>query len=230
MEGEVVRLEQGDAKRRRVYSSHPAQIARQWEDAGGDWLHVVDLDAAFTGISKNLEVFAEIVSAVSIPCQIGGGMRDAASIERAFKAGAKRIVIGSRAAGDIPFVEEMCRSFGGERIAVGIDARDGKVSSHGWTQTLDLRAEDFANQIRDRGVGAIIYTDISTDGMLKGPNLSAMKTMSALAPGKIIASGGVSCAADIVALNKIPDLQGVIMGKALYENRLPKDLRSILQN
>lgn len=229
MGGEVVRLEQGDAARKTVYSSDPAAMARKWESAGGDWLHVVDLDAAFTGESRNLDAFASIVAAVGIPCEIGGGMRDRQTIQKAFDAGAARVVIGSRAAGGMDFVSDMCREFGGERIAVGIDARDGRVATQGWTQTSDIRAEDLAKMAAASGVGAIIYTDISTDGMLTGPNLPAMRAMAELVSCRVIASGGVSRAEDLQALAKIPNLHGAIMGKALYEGRLPEDLRGILK-
>lgn len=229
MGGEVVRLEQGDAKRKTVYSSDPAAMARKWEAAGGDWLHVVDLDAAFTGVSQNLEVFASITKAVSIPCEIGGGMRDEKTIRKAFDAGAARVVIGSKAAGGIDFVAAMCKEFGGERIAVGIDARNGLVAVQGWTQTSDLHANDLARMAVDAGVGTIIYTDISTDGMLAGPNLAAMRGMVDLVPCNVIASGGVSKAGDLRALAEIPGLYGAIMGKALYEGRLPANLRTALE-
>lgn len=230
MDGEVVRLEQGDAHRKTVYSKDPAAMARKWEVAGGDWLHVVDLNAAFTGVSHNLREFAAITEAVSIPCEIGGGMRDAKAIQSAFDAGAARVVIGSRAAGGIDFVSEMCREFGGDRIAVGIDARNGRVATDGWTKTSEITAKDLAQRVADVGVETIIYTDISTDGMLKGPNLQAMRAMTEWVSCDVIASGGVSCAQDIQSLAKIPNLYGAIMGRALYEDCLPDDLTSILKN
>lgn len=228
MGGEVVRLEQGDASRKTVYSSDPAAMAKKWEAAGGDWIHVVDLDAAFSGVSGNLDAFAAIAAAVGIPCELGGGMRDEGAIRNALDAGAARVIIGSRAAGDVAFVREMCEKFGGEKIAIGIDARDGKVATQGWTKDSGVSADDLALAVAEAGVGALIYTDIATDGMLKGPNLSAMEHMVRLVPVPVIASGGVSGPADVVALAGIHGLHGVIMGKALYADRMPADLRSIL--
>src|SRR3954447_11201038 len=169
MSGEVVRLRQGKADQKTVYSNDPAAFARRWQEEGGDYLHIVDLDAAFSGEQRNLEAVRANVDAITIPCELGGGMRTQGAIARAFAVGVSRVVIGTRAAESLDFVREMAREFGGERIAVGIDARDGLVSTKGWTELSSIRALDLARSAEDAGAGTIIYTDIATDGMLQGP-------------------------------------------------------------
>jgi len=174
MNGQVVRLKQGRAEEKTVYSDDPAAIAREWRTRGGDWLHVVDLDAAFSGEQSNLQSVRSIVLAVEIPVQLGGGMRSEAAIERALEAGVQRVVIGTKAAENIDFVAQAVARFGGEKIAVGIDARDGRVAVKGWTESTKVDALELAADVASLGVGAVIYTDIATDGMLGGPNLGAM--------------------------------------------------------
>jgi phosphoribosylformimino-5-aminoimidazole carboxamide ribotide isomerase len=224
MAGEVVRLRQGKADAKTVYSSDPAAFGRRWEAEGGDYLHLVDLDAAFTGEHRNLDSVRAIVAAVTLPCELGGGMRTRTAIERALETGVSRVVIGTRAAESLEFVREMAREFGGQRIAVGIDARDGLVSIRGWTELSALRALDLARQAEDAGAGTIIYTDIATDGMLQGPNFPELEKMQAALSCQLIASGGVSSAGDIERLRTIPGLYGCIIGKALYDGavRLPE--------
>ncbi len=217
MSGEVVRLRQGKADQKTVYSSDPAAFARRWEAEGGDYLHIVDLDAAFSGELRNLESVAAITAAIKIPCELGGGMRSEAAIRRAFAAGVARVIIGTRAAESLDFVREMAREFGGERIAVGIDAKNGMVSVKGWTEESKLSALDLARRAEDAGAGTIIYTDIATDGMLTGPNFGEMETMLGALRCQLIASGGVSSAADVRRLGKMPGLYGCIIGKALYD-------------
>src|SRR3954454_18598270 len=167
MGGEVVRLKQGKAEQKTVYSKDPAAFARRWEAEGGDYLHIVDLDAAFSGEHRNLESVRAITQAIGIPCELGGGMRSRQATGAAFAAGVARIVVGTRAAESLDFVKEAVREFGGERIAVGIDARDGMVSTKGWTEMSKISALDLARSAEDAGVGTIIYTDIATDGMLQ---------------------------------------------------------------
>lgn len=225
MSGEVVRLRQGKADQKTVYSNDPAAFARRWEAEGGDYLHIVDLDAAFTGEQRNLDAVRAIARAVSIPCELGGGIRDEAAIERAFAAGIARVIIGTRAAESLDFVREMAANFGSERIAVGIDARNGLVSVKGWTQLSALTALDLARRAEDAGAGTIIYTDIATDGMLTGPNFAELEKMLAAIKCQLIASGGVSSAADVRRLAQMPELYGCIIGKALYDGAL--DLREI---
>jgi phosphoribosylformimino-5-aminoimidazole carboxamide ribotide isomerase len=220
MGGEVVRLRQGRAAEKTVYSNDPVAFAKKWEEEGGDYLHIVDLDAAFSGESHNLDSVEKITAAVSIPCELGGGMRGEEAIGRALDAGVARIVIGTRACESMEFVAQMVEKFGGEKIAVGIDARDGIVSVKGWTESSNIRATDLARQAEQAGVGTIIYTDIATDGMLSGPNFAGMEGMLRLLECRLIASGGVSRAEDVFRLAHIKGLYGVIIGKALYDNTL----------
>src|SRR3954447_16119955 len=217
MSGEVVRLRQGKADQKTVYSKDPAAFARRWEEEGGDHLHVVDLDAAFSGEQRNLESVRAITGAIGIPCELGGGMRSEAAIARAFEAGVARVVIGTRAAESLDFVGEMATAFGGERIAVGIDARDGLVSTKGWTELSSIRALDLARSAEDAGAGTIIYTDIATDGMLQGPNFAELEKMLGALKCQLIASGGVTTADDVRRLQTMPGLYGAIIGKALYD-------------
>jgi phosphoribosylformimino-5-aminoimidazole carboxamide ribotide isomerase len=218
MSGEVVRLRQGKADQKTVYSKDPAGFARRWEEEGGDYLHIVDLDAAFSGEQRNLDAVRAITEAISIPCELGGGMRSEAAIRRAFDAGVTRAVIGTRAAESLDFVRDMVREFGGERIAVGIDAKNGQVSVKGWTEESALTALDLARHAEDAGAGTIIYTDIATDGMMAGPNFAETEKMLGALHCQLIASGGVSSAADVQRLGRMAGLYGCIIGKALYDN------------
>ncbi|NJK91786.1 MAG: 1-(5-phosphoribosyl)-5-[(5-phosphoribosylamino)methylideneamino]imidazole-4-carboxamide isomerase [Blastochloris sp.] len=220
MGGEVVRLLQGKAEQKTVYSQDPVSVARRWEREGGDYLHLVDLDAAFGGELANLELVSEICQALHIPCELGGGMRTLEAIERAIQAGVARVVIGSRACESLDFVRDAVKAFGGERIAVGIDAKDGKVAVKGWVELSDWGALDLAGAVVALGVQTIIYTDISTDGMLAGPNLKAQAEMVEAVPIQIVASGGVSSLEDIRQLKAIPGLYGTIIGKALYDQKV----------
>jgi phosphoribosylformimino-5-aminoimidazole carboxamide ribotide isomerase len=225
MSGEVVRLRQGKADQKTVYSSDPAAFARKWEAEGGDYLHIVDLDAAFSGELRNLDAVAAIAAAISIPCELGGGMRSEAAIRRAFDAGVARVIIGTRAAESLEFVRDMAREFGSERIAVGIDAKNGLVSVKGWTEQSSLAALDLARRAEDAGAGTIIYTDIATDGMLTGPNYPETEKMLVSVKCQLIASGGVSSAEDVRRLGRMPGLYGCIIGKALYDGAV--NLREI---
>lgn len=228
MNGQAVRLRQGKAEDKTVYSDNPPEVAREWAARGGDWLHVVDLDAAFTGVQSNLGVVAAMARAIGIPVQLGGGMRDLAAIERALDAGVSRVVIGTRAAESVDFVAESVKAFGGDKIAVGIDAKDGFVAVRGWTERTSVAASDLARQVAALGVGALIYTDIATDGMLQGPNFSAVETLVREVDCPVIASGGVSSAEDLVKLEKITGLHGAIIGKALFDGLITGPLRQAM--
>jgi phosphoribosylformimino-5-aminoimidazole carboxamide ribotide isomerase len=217
MSGEVVRLRQGKADQKTVYSNDPAAFALRWETEGGDYLHVVDLDAAFSGEQRNLDAVRAITSAISIPCELGGGIRTPAAVQRAFETGVARVIIGTRAVESLEFVRDMAREFGRERIAVGIDAKNGLVSVKGWTEESSLTALDLAQRAQDAGAGTIIYTDIATDGMLQGPNFAETEKMLHALDCQLIASGGVSSAADVERLGQMPGLYGCIIGKALYD-------------
>jgi phosphoribosylformimino-5-aminoimidazole carboxamide ribotide isomerase len=220
--GRCVRLTQGRADQETVYASNPAEVATQFRATGSAWVHVVDLDGAFAGEPSNLAVVTKIVK-TGMKVQLGGGLRTRAAVERALSAGVERVVIGTRAAESEGFVADLVAGFG-VRIAVGIDAKNGKVAVKGWVDTTDLGAVAFAQRMAALGVGTIIYTDIGTDGMLTGPNLAAQEAMLQAVPARVIASGGVSRREDVVALADIkkrrPNLDGVIVGKALYERRV----------
>jgi phosphoribosylformimino-5-aminoimidazole carboxamide ribotide isomerase len=228
MGGQVVRLERGEAAKKTVYGTDPVAMALKWEAAGADWIHLVDLDAAFEGVSRNLEVIRAIASSVSVPCELGGGMRDASSIEVGLATGVRRVIIGTKAA-EPGFLAEAAGRFGPSRLAVGIDAKDGKVAVKGWVETMELSALDLAREALNTGIRTIIYTDIATDGMLQGPNIAAMREMASEVPCDLIASGGVSGPEDVRQLAGVPGLHGVIIGRALYEGRMPEDLRTILR-
>ncbi|MEY3481116.1 MAG: 1-(5-phosphoribosyl)-5-[(5-phosphoribosylamino)methylideneamino] imidazole-4-carboxamide isomerase [Verrucomicrobiota bacterium] len=225
MGGQVVRLKQGRASDKTVYSDDPVAVAREWEVRGGDWLHVVDLDAAFSGTHGNLEKVRAMAASISIPVQMGGGMRDEAAIARALEAGVARVVIGTKAAEDPDFVRRAAERFGGDKIAVGIDARDGKVAVKGWAETTAIEAATLARQLAGFGIGALIYTDIATDGMLQGPNLAAVAAVVLQTSCPVIASGGVSSAGDLAALGRIEGLAGAIVGKALFDGLIKGDLK-----
>lgn len=227
-DGRVVRLRQGQADAVTVYSDDPGAMALRWQNEGGRYLHIVDLDGAFGGEPKNWESVRKILAAIKIPVELGGGLRTEQQIQSALEMGVTRCVVGTKACESPAFVQALVKQFG-ERIVVGVDARDGMVAVRGWTEKTSLVARDFVTQIAELGVKTIIYTDIATDGMMTGPNLQAMAQIAdaALPHGgmDIIASGGVSAEKDIAALKALgkKNLVGVIVGKALYEGKI--DLR-----
>jgi phosphoribosylformimino-5-aminoimidazole carboxamide ribotide isomerase len=220
MDRQVVRLRRGLAAEKVVYSNDPVSIAKKWQEAGADWLHLVDLDAAFSGEPKNLPCIESICAAVDVPCQLGGGIRSRQNIATVFDSGVRRVILGTKAYESTDFLKEACREFGGERIAVGIDAKDGLVAVKGWTETTSRRAVDLALSAQEAGVETVIYTDIATDGMLEGPNYSALTELLNLLECNLIASGGVSSPNDILRLAALPGLYGAIIGKALYEGKV----------
>lgn len=220
--GRAVRLLQGRADQETIYAEEPAVVAKQFAEAGSDWVHVVDLDGAFEGTPRNLSRISEIAQ-VGMNVQLGGGQRSREIIEQTLSAGVTRVVLGTIAAENPEFVAEMVKEFG-SKIAVGIDAKEGKVAVKGWVDTTAMDALEMARRMDDLGVETLIYTDIGTDGMLTGPNLAAQEAMATAVSARVIASGGVSRLADVVALKEIqkrrPNLDGVIVGKAIYENRV----------
>jgi phosphoribosylformimino-5-aminoimidazole carboxamide ribotide isomerase len=220
MGGQVVRLRQGKAEDKTVYSASPMAYAKRWSEEGGDWLHIVDLDAAFSGVHTNLAIVKEIAKSLLVPVQLGGGMRSSEAVKAALDAGVSRVVIGTRAAESLSFVSDMVEQFGGEKIAVGIDAKDGRVSTKGWTEVSEIDALDLARKVEDCGVKTIIYTDIATDGMMAGPNFKGLDRMLGAIHCQLIASGGVSSLADIQRLAQNPRIHGAIIGKALYDNAI----------
>lgn len=228
MNGQAVRLKRGEAEEKTVYSNNPAEMALRWEASGGDWIHIVDLDAAFSGESRNLSQVENICRAVNVPCQLGGGIRSLEAAEAAFAAGVSRVIIGTRASESIAFVKELSERFGSNRIAVGIDAKNGYVAVKGWTQSTLQQASDLAAAAEVAGAGTIIYTDIATDGMLQGPNFSEVEKMVETVRCDVISSGGVSCMDDLRKLDKIPGLHGAIIGKALYDGKITGNMREQL--
>jgi phosphoribosylformimino-5-aminoimidazole carboxamide ribotide isomerase len=228
MGGEVVRLRRGLATEKTVYSSDPVAFAKKWEDSGADWLHLVDLDAAFSGEPRNLDAVEKICAAVNIPCELGGGMRDADKIQSAIDAGVDRVILGTKAWQSPEILADLCARFGGQHLAVGIDANNGLVAVKGWTETTATKASDLALAAQKAGIGTIIYTDIATDGMLEGPNFAELEKLLALLECNLIASGGVSCPDDLVRLAAMPRLHGAIIGKALYDGRITGNLRQII--
>ena len=228
--GKVVRLQQGRAEAMTVYSDDPAAVAKRWEDEGARYLHVVDLDGAFDGVPRNWDSVRVILRAVQIPIQLGGGLRTTAQVSDALQMGVTRIVLGTKACDSPEFVKDLLKKFG-PRIVVGIDARDGCVAVKGWTEKTELPAVEFAQQINRLGAQNIVFTDISTDGMLTGPNYQAISTVCAAVSCNIIASGGVGDIGHIRQLQQLTqehaNLVGVIVGKALYDGRI--DLKQLDQ-
>jgi len=220
-EGKCVRLEQGLMEKDTVYSDDPAAMARHWQDEGGELLHLVDLDGAFAGVPKNREAIRSIVAAVDIPTELGGGIRDLATIKAYLELGIDRVILGTVAKENPALVNEACRQFPGH-IVVGIDAKGGKVAVRGWAEVTEKLAVDLAREMEGFGVSAIIYTDIARDGMMQGPNLEATKTLAEAISIPVIASGGVSSIEDIRNLITIEasGIEGVITGKAIYTGSL----------
>ncbi|AEG15267.1 1-(5-phosphoribosyl)-5-((5-phosphoribosylamino)methylideneamino) imidazole-4-carboxamide isomerase [Desulfofundulus kuznetsovii DSM 6115] len=226
--GKCVRLVEGRLDRETVYSDDPVAVARLWEDQGARWLHVVDLDGAFTGEPKNWDMIRGILSAVRIPVQVGGGIRDMAVIEQLLELGAARVILGTVAIINPGMVAEACARYG-ESIVVGIDARNGKVAIEGWGVTAEKNALELAAEMKALGVKRVVFTDIWRDGTLKGPNLAVVEEVARSTQLKIIASGGVSSLADLRALKAMEPLgvEAVIIGKALYAGTI--NLRDALE-
>lgn len=217
--GEAVRLQQGDMARATVFNSNPAKQARAFEAQGFSWLHLVDLDGAFAGKPVNALAVAQILKAVKIPVQLGGGIRNMKTVESWLAEGVSRVIIGTAAVREPAFVKEAARKFPG-RIAIGIDARGGKVATEGWVKTSETTAEDLARAFADAGVAAIIYTDIDRDGALMGVNVAATAALARATAIPVIASGGVAGLADVEALKADGRIAGVVIGRALYDGRI----------
>jgi phosphoribosylformimino-5-aminoimidazole carboxamide ribotide isomerase len=217
--GRCVRLAQGDFARETVYGDDPVAMALRWQDAGAARLHVVDLDGAREGSPRNHEIIAAIALTLRIPVQVGGGIRDAATVEKLLMLGVDRCILGTRAVEDQAWAAEMFRTFG-DRLILGIDAKDGYVAVKGWVETSALTAADLANALKPSGVARIIYTDISRDGMLTGPNVEATGRLAAATGLPVIASGGVSSIEDLRRLAQVPGIEGAITGRAIYTGAL----------
>ncbi|MBA4292736.1 1-(5-phosphoribosyl)-5-[(5-phosphoribosylamino)methylideneamino]imidazole-4-carboxamide isomerase [bacterium] len=216
--GQAVRLSQGDYQKKTIYDSDPYEVARRFEQAGAKWLHVVDLDGAKAGSPQNLEIVEKIRNRTALKIEFGGGIRDEALIRKALSAGANRVILGSRIAGDLAIVQQWLNTYGADIVA-GIDMKDGLVATHGWEETGGLVGIELGKTLANMGCKRFIVTDIATDGMLQGPNVSLIQEWVDQLDGKIIASGGVSCLEDIEALADTK-CEAVIVGKAIYEGKV----------
>jgi phosphoribosylformimino-5-aminoimidazole carboxamide ribotide isomerase len=227
-EGQCVRLSQGQMDRATVYSQNPAEVAKRWESTGAQRLHIVDLDGAISGKPKNKDVIRSIRSAISIPVQLGGGIRDIKTIDEYLAAGIDDIILGTAAIKNPELLEKSCKMFPG-KIIIGIDARNDRVSVQGWTEKTEMSAVDFAQQLDSSAVSAIIFTDIKRDGMLVGPNIESTAQLAKAVAIPVIASGGVSCIEDIKRLLEIESfgVKGIIIGRALYTGDI--DLRECIE-
>ncbi len=225
-DGQAVRLKKGDFNEKTVYSDRPWEIAIEFEKAGAGFIHLVDLDGALAGYSVNEAVIRKITEAVTVPVELGGGIRDLEKIEYVLGMGVYRVILGTSAVKDPGFVKEAVEKFGANRIVAGIDAKNGLVATDGWEKVSDITAVDMAVKMKDAGVKTIIYTDISKDGMMSGPNIEQTKKLSEETGLDIIASGGVSCMKDLADLNEA-GIYGSIIGKAYYEKKI--DIKEALE-
>ncbi|TKT71278.1 1-(5-phosphoribosyl)-5-[(5-phosphoribosylamino)methylideneamino]imidazole-4-carboxamide isomerase [Afipia massiliensis] len=230
--GQCVRLEQGDMARATVFNLDPAAQAKTFETQGFEYLHVVDLDGAFAGKPVNAQAVEAMLKVVTFPVQLGGGIRDLATIEAWLSKGIRRVIIGTAAVRDPALVKEAAKKFPG-RVAVGLDARDGKVAVEGWAETSTVTALDIAQRFEDAGVAAIIFTDIARDGLLKGLNLDATIALADAISIPVIASGGFASIADVKAMlePRAKRLEGAISGRALYDGRVdPAEALTLIRN
>ncbi len=218
-DGQAVRLVHGDMDRSTVFNDDPAAQARSFVDAGCDWLHLVDLNGAFAGKPVNAAPVEAILASCKVPAQLGGGIRDMATIEMWLSKGLARVILGTVAVENPDLVREASKAFPGQ-VAVGIDARGGKVATKGWAEETNVEATDLAKSFEDAGVAAIIYTDINRDGAMGGPNTAATEALARAVSIPVIASGGVSSLADLMALKRTQVISGAISGRALYDGAI----------
>lgn len=220
-EGQCVRLRRGDMAQKTVYSNNPAEMAKRWEDQGGDIIHVVDLDGAMAGSSKNLRAIEAIVSAVSIPVELGGGLRTVEDVLRVLSLGVEWAIMGTSALSNRAAVEAATTRFPGH-VIVGIDAHDGYVAVEGWVEKSNVTAMELASEVGKLGVAKIIFTDIATDGMMSGPNLASTRTIAEAISIPVVASGGITTIADVRAVCELEEagVTGMIIGRALYEGTI----------
>ena len=219
LDGKCVRLEKGDFSRVTVYSDEPVKMAQKWQDKGYRWLHVVDLDGAKTGTQKNLSIVKEIAKQISIPIEVSGGLRSLDRIKELFDCGVSRVILGTVAFENLSLIKTICDAYA-DKIAIGIDARKDIVLKKGWLEKTSLKAIDIAKRLVDIGVKRFVYTDISRDGMMSGPNYSAIKRFASSVTVPVIASGGVTTDGDIEKLAKIRNVDSCIVGRAIYEGRI----------
>ncbi len=218
--GQCVRLKQGLFDNVTVYSDTPADMAKLWESKGATFLHLVDLDGALSGRPVNLDAVRRILETVSIPVELGGGIRSKEVVKELLDLGVTRVIIGTRAVERPEFMKELTETFGSDRIVLGVDAKDGLVAVEGWEKVSSMKALELCQMMKEMGVRHVVYTDISRDGMLSGPNVEATKELTRQTGLNVIASGGVSSMEDLEALYEA-GIAGAITGKALYEGRIP---------
>jgi phosphoribosylformimino-5-aminoimidazole carboxamide ribotide isomerase len=217
LDGQVVRLREGKLTDKTVYSDDPLGFARRWEEEGGTCLHVVDLNAAFTGEPRNIDIIKRLVRTLNIPVQVGGGIRSLEAATTFFEAGVSRVVLGTGAVDSPILLENLVNRFGGDKIAVSVDAREGHVAVRGWTEVTAINVLDFIRMVEKLGVGTIIFTDIATDGTLIGPNFAALEKILQATKCNIISSGGVATLDHVKNLAAMRRLYGVIIGRSLFD-------------
>jgi len=218
--GRAVRLIQGDYEQETAYYDDPVVAARRWVDGGARWLHVVDLDGARAGEPVNLEHVRRIVASVNVPVQLGGGLRDSKKVEEAISSGAERVVLGTAAVRD-PEMAQAIAAAHGDRVVASVDARAGKVAAEGWTEESDLATTDVIAELARRGLRRFVYTPVDVDGLMEGPDLDSLREVAAATDGEVIYSGGIGSLDDLraVADLELDNVEGVIVGRALYEQR-----------
>lgn len=216
-DGKCVRLIQGDYNQETIYNDNPLEVAKAWEEQGAEWIHLVDLDGAKAGHPVNLQLISDIAASVNIPIQVGGGIRTMEDVETILKSGISRVILGTAAIEDRQFVESVLSKYG-DKVAIGIDARNGFVATRGWLETSEVKAEDLAVELAAKGAKTFIFTDISRDGMMQGPNVDAIVKIAEVSGQSVIASGGVSQYTDLeqLASHSKNGVAGAIVGKALY--------------
>jgi phosphoribosylformimino-5-aminoimidazole carboxamide ribotide isomerase len=220
LDGKAVRLTKGDFERKTVYRDSPLEAARAWVQEGARFLHVVDLDGARTGTPQNLEHVEAITGELSVPVQLGGGLRTLPAVRDALRAGVERVILGTAAYTDVDFLDDVLGAFR-ERVIVSVDTRNGNVSTSGWQTTTQMPAESVIERLQNRGVRSFVYTNVDRDGMLEGPDLNEVRRIAGVVRGRFLYSGGIGSLADLEALQALRqvNLGGVIVGKALYEGR-----------
>lgn len=227
-DGKCVRLVQGDYSQETIYNDNPLEVARSWELQGGEFIHLVDLDGAKAGQPVNDLLIGEIARTVQVPVQVGGGLRSIQDVERLLSLGVSRVIIGTAAIEDRAFTEAVLGTYG-DKVAIGIDARNGRVATRGWMETSEVKAEELAKELASKGAETFIFTDISRDGMMQGPNVEAIRRLAEVSGRTVIASGGVTVQDDLLKLAAYAGqgIGGAIVGKALYTGNI--DLTAAIQ-
>lgn len=225
--GKCVRLVQGDYNQETIYNENPLEVAKSWEAQGGKFIHLVDLDGAKAGHPVNDEIIGAIAAGVNVPVQVGGGLRSIEDVKRVLSLGVSRVILGTAAIEDREFTEAVLGTYG-DKVAIGIDARDGYVATRGWLETSSVKAEVLAKELAAKGAETFIFTDISRDGMMQGPNIEAIAALAAASGRTVIASGGVTVLKDLIQLNehRHQGIGGAIVGKALYTGSI--DLKAAI--